>query len=128
MSPLMSITRAPSEGERTWNVVAASGMGSPFRADYGDILVVSDPHEVGQPGDLEDLPVVLGKAARGDLDPARPGLRQQADDQGNAGAVDVVGAGEVEYHPAAERGSLVIAVLQRVLGGGVDVADQIDDG
>src|SRR5688572_12363588 len=96
MSPLMSITRAPSDASRTSNVVAASGMVAPFRAGDGAVLVVSDRHEVRQPRDLEDLAVVLGQSARGNPHVPRACLCQQPHDQGDAGAVDVVGPGEVQ--------------------------------
>src|SRR5215213_1090829 len=127
MSPLMSITRAPSDASRTSNVVAASGTVAPFRAGDGAVLVVSDRHEVRQPRDLEDLAVVVGQPARGDLDVARPRLCQQPHDQGDAGAVDVVGSGEVQDDGSATGGRLVVAALERRLGPRVDVAGEVED-
>src|SRR5215212_10973246 len=96
MSPLMSITRVSPEASRTSNVVAASGIVRPLRAADGALFVVRDGHEVGQPGDLENLAVVVRKAECLHLDPALPGLGQEPHDQGDTGAVDVVGALEVE--------------------------------
>src|SRR6478735_5029258 len=96
MSPWMSITRACWDGSRTSNLVAASGMVAPFRAVDGAVLVVRDRHEVGQPRDLEDLAVMVGQPERRDLDPACARLGQEADDQRDPRAVDVVGPGEVQ--------------------------------
>src|SRR5437868_1824669 len=78
-SPTMSMTRAASDGERTSNIV--------------------DPHEVRQPGDLEDLPVVGAQTARRQSDAAGARVGQQLNDQGNPRAVDVVRAREVEHDP-----------------------------
>src|SRR3954454_15797055 len=93
MSPWMSITRVRADGSRTSNLVAASGMVAPFRATDGAVLVVGDRHEVGQPRDLEDLAVVVRQPERRHLHAARPRLGQEAHDQRDAGAVDVVRAG-----------------------------------
>src|SRR6185436_3452032 len=96
MSPSMSITRTPSETARTSNVVAGSGIDAPFGAANSAVLVVGDRHEVGQPRDLEDLAVVVRQPVCLHFDPARPGLGQKPDDQGDTGAVDVVRTREVE--------------------------------
>src|SRR5918999_5452665 len=87
MSPLMSITRAASEASRTSNVVAASGI----------VLSLFDRHEIRQPRDLEDLAVVVRQAGRPHLHFTRAGLREQAHDQRDPGAVDVLDLGEVEH-------------------------------
>src|SRR3954471_6189765 len=123
MSPLMSMARAPSESSRTSKVVAASGIVPPSCAAHGAVLVVADCHEVGQPRDLEDLAIVVRQPECLHLDVSRPGLRQEPDDQGDPGAVDVFGALEVQHHgagPAAR--CLHIGLVQCVLGGGVQVA------
>src|ERR1019366_7864423 len=53
-----------------------------------------------QPGDIEDLPVVLRQAARDHLAALRPGPGEHADDQRDPGGVDVVDVGEIEHHRA----------------------------
>src|SRR3954453_4484108 len=108
MSPWMSITRTGSEGSRTSNLVAASGMVAPFRAVDGAVLVVGDRHEVGQPRDLEDLAVVVRQPERRDLDPAGARLGEEAHDQRDPGAVDVVRAREVQRDPARLAGRLLV--------------------
>src|SRR5215204_3179371 len=129
MSPLMSITRVCSETSRTSNVVAASGIVAPLGVAYGALFVVGDTHEVGQPGDLEDLAVVVRQPECLDFDPVLAGLGQEPDDQRNTGAVDVVGALEVEGDRggAAGRG-LRIGLVQSLLGGRVDVPRQVYNG
>src|SRR5215213_4210648 len=127
MSPSMSITLTPSETARTSNLVAASGIVTPFRAANSTVLVVGDRHEVGQPRDLEDLAVVVRQPECLHFDPTRTGLGQEPDDQGYTGAVDVVGAREVEDDGVgpAGRGPLV-RPAQGVLGGRVHVPDEVD--
>src|SRR3954464_3654425 len=115
MSPWMSITRACRDGSRTSNLVAASGMVAPFRAIEGAVFVVCDRHEVGQPRDLEDLAVVIRQPERRDPDPAGPRLGKQAHDQRDPGAVDVLGAREVQGDRTALERGLVVAALQRRL-------------
>src|SRR5215218_1016447 len=110
MSPVMSITRVCSETSRTSNVVAASGIAAPRGVADGALFVVGDGHEVGQPGDLEDLAVVVRQPECLHLDPVRAGLGKEPDDQRNTGAVDVLGAREVEGDRAgAARGGLGIS-------------------
>src|SRR3954451_21578714 len=127
MSPLTSIRRAASATSRTSKVVAASGMVVPFGAGHGAFLVVGDRHEVGQPRDLEDLPVVARQPERPDFDAALAGLCQKPDDQRDPRAVDVVGALEVERdrHCAAGRGSRV-CLVQGGLGRRVHVPHEVD--
>src|SRR5215211_8759757 len=96
MSPVMSIALALSETSRTSNVVAASGIVTPFRAAKCAVLVVGDRHEVREPRDLEDLAVVVRQPECLDFDPVRPGLGQEPDDQGDTRAVDVGRALEVQ--------------------------------
>src|SRR5579884_2330583 len=87
-SPRTSITLvAPSTG-RTAIDTASCVMPSPF--------VVEDGHEVRQPRDPEDLAVVIGQATGLHLASRLPGFGQQADDEGDAGRVDVVDAAEVQ--------------------------------
>src|ERR687895_1044919 len=113
MSPLISITRAPSESSRTSNVVAASGM----------VLFLLDGHEIRQPRDLEDLAVVVRQAGGPYLHVSCARLREQADDQRDARAVDVLDLREVERYGAriAARG-LAVGALERSLGRGVHVS------
>src|SRR5215207_1608069 len=119
MSPSMSITLTPSETARTSNVVAASGILTPFRAANSTVLVVGDRHEVGQPRDLEDLAVVVRQPECLHFDPTGAGLCQEPDDQGDAGAVDVVGAREVEDDRAGSTGrGLRVRLVQRAIGRG----------
>src|SRR5919198_3536641 len=94
-SPSMSTTLAPSS-LRTSMVAVASGIAAPFRAAQGDVLVGRDPHEVRQPGDLEDLAVVVAEAPRPHLDPVRARPREQAHDERDPRAVDVARVAEVE--------------------------------
>src|SRR6266511_4368034 len=116
MSPLMSITRVCSETLRTSNVVAASGIVVPLGAAHGALFVVRDGHEVGQPGDLEDLAVVVRQSECLHLDTVRAGLGEEPDDQRNTGAVYVVGVLEVEDDRAgATARGLCIGDVQRVL-------------
>src|SRR4051812_34249105 len=112
MSPLMSMTRAWSDGARTSSVVAVSGMPAPLRAAHGAVLVVGYPHEVREPRDLEDLAVVVREPAGREVDGLRARLRQQAHHQRDARAVDVVRAGEVEDHRVAAGRRLVVSRLQ----------------
>ena len=63
-----------------------------------------DVHEVRQAGDPEDLAVVRRQADGPDAATVAPGVGQQADDQRDAGAVDVADIAEVEGQPCrAER-------------------------
>src|SRR3954451_17306770 len=96
MSPVISITRVSWPTSRTAKVVGGSGMVCSFGVAHGARAVVDDGHEVRQPRDLEDLAVVLRQPARPHGDVGPPGLRQQPDDEGDARAVDVLGAFEVE--------------------------------
>src|SRR5215210_4928582 len=128
MSPLMSITRVCSETSRTSNLVAASGIAAPLGAAYGALLVVGDGHEVGQPGDFEDLAVVVRQPECLDFDPVLAGLGQEPDDQRDAGAVDVVGVREVEGDRGGSAGAgFGICLVQGLLGGRVDVPRQVDN-
>src|SRR5215210_4215388 len=116
MSPLMSITRVCSETSRTSNVVAASGIVALLGAADGALFVVGDGHEVGQPGDLEDLAVVVRQPECLHLNTLRAGLGQEPDDQRNTGAVDVVGVREIEGdRGGSARGGLGICVVQGLL-------------
>src|SRR4051794_19364460 len=127
ISPLTSIRRAASATSRTSKVVAASGMIAPFGAAHGAVFVVGDRHEVGQPRDLEDLPVVARQPERPHFDAALAGIGQQPNDQRDSGAVDVVGSLEVERdrNRAAFR-SARVGIVQGGLGGRVHVPHQVD--
>jgi hypothetical protein len=57
-------------------------------------------HEVGDPGDLEDLLVMVGQSRSGDGLVRGAGAGEQGDDQGDAGRVDVEDVGEVEQQPS----------------------------
>src|SRR4051795_786885 len=96
-SPRMSTTLA-APWRRTSNVAVVSVMAAPFRAAHGAVLVGVDRQEVGEAGDLEDLPVVRGQSEGPHLDTGRPGAGEHAHDQRDAGGVDVARALEVEHH------------------------------
>src|SRR5579872_57371 len=86
-------------------------------------------HEVSEARNVEDLHVVLAEAT-GEQAPvrlARP--REQADDQGDASAVDVVNVGKVEQDGVWRLAlGLGVGGVQRLFGEGVDLAVQLDDG
>src|ERR1700752_2399602 len=93
---------AGSSVVRTSTLVPGSGMvlGS-FLVAAGtrrrhERLVVLERHEVREAGYPEDLPVVLGQSPGPDFAVVPAGLRQEAHDQGDARAVDVVDRAEVE--------------------------------
>src|SRR5579863_7231454 len=97
----------------------------------GAVEVGEELDEVRQPGDVEDLAVVRGQPAGDDLAAFGPGAGQHADDQRDAGGVDVIHRGEVEHHGAqvrvgADRG--LIRVSQHVGGGPVDLTGKLYDG
>src|SRR6478735_8491409 len=94
-SPSMS-TMLAAPRSRTSIVAVASVIDAPFRARQGARLVGRDPHEVRQPGDLEDLAVVVAEPPGAHLDPVGARPREQADDERDPGAVDVGRVGEAE--------------------------------
>src|SRR3954468_21726892 len=94
-SPSMSTTLAPPRARNAISAVA-SVIGAPFRARQGARRVGRDPHEVRQPGDLEDLAVVVAEPPGAHLDPVGAGARQQPDDERDPGAVDVGRPGEAQ--------------------------------
>src|SRR5215469_14029966 len=113
-SPLMSTTAVFSPTRRTSIVMAGvpisvvlpfgvptAGRGSSGRmgelAD-GAVEIGKELDEVRQPGDVEDLAVMRGQAAGDDLPAFGPRLGEHADDQRDAGGVDVVHLGEVEHY------------------------------
>src|SRR5438552_10705246 len=121
-SPLMSTTAVFSPTRRTSIVIAGAPIGSVLPllllrvlaaecgllaagsggrvgelAD-GAVEIGKELDEVRQPGDDEDLPVVRGQAAGDNLPAFGPGPGEHADDQRDAGGVDVVHRGEVEHH------------------------------
>ena len=80
MSPLMSTTATPST--RRTSMVAVSALILPplsGRLPTGDggLFVGIQLHEVREPGDLEDLPVVIGQSGAEDL-PRRPCAHRRA--------------------------------------------------
>src|SRR6476660_54545 len=91
-SPVNSMTATPSSTRRTrvcsLMVVTADPLWSSSRTGghvpQGARLVVVDVDELGQPCDLEDLPVVVCQPVRSQLPavPPRPG--EQAHQQGDA--------------------------------------------
>src|SRR4051812_27783328 len=122
-------TIAAGPCRRTSNVAVASGIPAPFRAAQGAVLVWVDRHEVGEPGDLEDLPVVGRQPVGAHLDPGRAGAGQQAHDHRDAGGVDVAGTLEVEDHHAGLLGDgLGPGGLEGLLGAAVDVTYEVDHG
>src|SRR5690349_11727166 len=112
MSPVMSMMRAAVAASRTSKVVACSGIGAPLVGAGGAVLVVGDGHEVREPGDLENPPVVLREAEGPHLDPALAGTGQQAHDQGDPCAVDVVDVAEVQGDLARGEDGVLVAGVQ----------------
>src|SRR5437588_8605499 len=114
-SPLMSTTAIFSPTRRTSIVIAgtsiagvlplmfllalATGSGGRMGelAD-GAVEIGKELDEVRQPGDVEDLAVVRGQATGNNLPAFGPRPGEHADDQRDAGGVDVVDRGEVEHH------------------------------
>src|SRR3982750_126165 len=85
--------------------------------------------EVGQPGDREDLPVVVGKATGDDLPPVRPCPGQHADDQRDPRGVDVVDSREVEQQARSGTGryGTVVAGAQDGRCRAVHLTANLDD-
>ena len=82
-----------------------------------------DGHEVGQAGDLEDLPVVVGKAARCHGHVGASGPAQEPDDERDAGRVDVGHRREIERERRRTRGRcLAVGPVEGRAGLAVDVA------
>src|SRR5579859_620409 len=97
----------------------------------GAVEIGKELDEVRQPGDVEDLAVVRGQPARDDLPAFGPGPGEDADDERDAGGVDVVHRGEVE-HDGARAGTFgdrpLVRGGQDRGGGAVDLAGKLDDG
>src|SRR3972149_9204661 len=114
MSPEMSTMLVAAPASRTSMVTIACGIPLPPCRSQGHVadggrLVREDLHEVGKPGDLEDLAVVVGQATRGDRPLVLPGLREDPHDQRDAGRVDVVDVAEVQQDRSrAVPGRLVV--------------------
>src|SRR3954452_1034333 len=83
-SPSMSTTVAPPRS-RTPIVAVASVIGAPFRARQGARRVGRDPHEVGQPRDLEDLAVVVAEPPGPHLDAVGAGPPGEGGERGGRG-------------------------------------------
>src|SRR6185369_1790176 len=82
----------------------------------------------GEPGDGEDVLVVLGQSRGGDPAALGAGAAEDADDEGDARRVDVVDAGEVEKDgPRVACARLVVRRLERCHGVAVDLAVEDDD-
>src|SRR4051794_37043653 len=97
-SPLSSMTPTASSADRArvLNCVVDTAAPSSPRTSRrcGHVpqcarFVVVDVDELGQPGDGKDLPVVVGQPVRAQLAAVPPGAGQQADEQRDAGGVDV---------------------------------------
>src|SRR5215217_6258768 len=126
-SPWTSTTPA-GPFRRTSKVAVASAISVPSYALYGAVLVGVDRHEVGQPGDLEDLAVVVGEAVRPDRDAVCPRTGEQADHECDAGRVDVAAVLETEHHGiGAHARRDGPGLVQCGLGRGVEITDQFDD-
>src|SRR5579863_4405499 len=69
----------------------------------GAVEIGKELDEVRQPGDVEDFAVVRGQPAGDDLAAFGPSPGQHADDQRDAGGVDVVHRGEVQHDRAQVR-------------------------
>src|SRR3954447_21819916 len=104
-SPRSSMTPTAPSADRArvlnWVVDTAAPSSGRTSARCGHVpqrtrLVVVDVDELGQPGDGEDLPVVVGQAVGAELAAVPAGASQQPHEQRDAGGVDVVDAGQVE--------------------------------
>ena len=62
-------------------------------------LVRVNTHEIGEPRDTENLLVVLAETGSDQRHMRLARLGQDAHDEGDAGAVDVIDIGEVEQQP-----------------------------
>src|SRR4029077_15226156 len=80
-----------------WLLGAGSGGRMGELAD-GAVEIGKELDEVRQPGDVEDLAVMRGQAAGDNLPAFGPGPGEHADNQRDAGRVDVVHCGKVEHH------------------------------
>src|SRR5579859_2256319 len=96
----------------------------------GAVEIRKELDEVRQPGDVEDLAVVRGQAARDDLPAFGPRPGEHADYQRDPGRIDVVDGGEVEYD-GARAGAFgdrpFVGSGQDRGGGAVDFAGKLDD-
>src|SRR6266566_5822213 len=142
-SPRMSTTAVFSPTRRTSIVIAGAPIGGvlplvlllllgPGRGSGGRVGELADGaveigkelDEVRQPGDVEDLAVVRGQAAGDNLPAFGPRPGEHADDQRDAGGVDVVHRGEVEHdraHFRARGERLFVCGGQDGGGGPVDL-------
>src|ERR1700755_3408325 len=114
-----------------WLLAAGSGGRVGELAD-GAVEIGKELDEVRQPGDVEDLAVMRGQAAGDNLPAFGPGPGEHADDQCDAGRVDVVHRGKVEHHGVvvfrAGRDGPLVGIGQHRGGGPVDLSRQLDDG
>src|SRR3954453_18797783 len=99
----MTATAPPSDPTWVCNWVVDTGFSPSRRSSgrcghvaHGARLVVVHVDELRQPGDREDLPVVIGQPVGGQLPAVPPGPGQQPDQQGDAAGVHVVDLAEVE--------------------------------
>src|SRR4051794_568944 len=103
-SPVSPMTATPPSADRTRACNGVVGTVAPFWSSsrrgghvaQGARLVVVDVDELRQPGDREDLPVVIGQPVGRQCATVPAGPRQQAHEQGGGPGNDVVdgGAGE----------------------------------
>src|SRR4030088_3507273 len=98
--------------------VALYSGGRPSQLADRRVEVPEDLDEIRQPGDVEDLPVVGGQAARNHPAALGPGAAQDAHDQRDPGRVDVADVGEVEHHRAglAVRHGLFVSGVEHSRG------------
>src|SRR5580693_6823365 len=130
-SPLMSTTAVASPNRLTSIVIVIGFLPLVlYELADGDVEIGEELDEVGQPGDVEDLAVVGGEPAGHDLPAFGPREGEHADDQRDAGGVDVVDRGKVE-HDRAQAGSggdrSLVGAGQDRGGGSVDLAGKLDD-
>src|SRR5688572_9920459 len=119
-----SVIRLPSV------IALALPFAGPAGSDSGGdraVLVGVDAHEVAQPGDGDDLPVVLAEPEGAHRAVLLAGPGQQPHDQGDPGRVDVVDVGEVQHdRPGVAPYRRLVGGEQGLIGAEVDLAVQVD--
>src|SRR5258708_22128508 len=136
-SPVMSMMLVRAVTGRTVMVTLACGMFTPpslVGADGGSNcqgarFIRENAHKVGQACNVEDLHVVLAEAAGEQATVRSTRSGEQADNQCDAGAIDVVHVGEVEQDGLGTFPlGIGVGSVQHVFREGVDLAMHLHDG